>query len=65
MHYAKLNERLKRHPGSIPNLERAIERAAQTKYKTKLDKRSGFWQIDLTERAKELSAVIAPNGQVF
>ena len=65
VHYAKLNERLKRHSGSIPNLERAIERAAQTKYKTKLDKRSGFWQIDLTDRAKELSAVIAPNGQVF
>ena len=65
VYHAKLNERLKRHLGSIPNLERAIERAAQTKYKTKLDKRSGFWQIDLTERAKELSAVIAPNGQVF
>ena len=65
VHYAKLNERLKRHSGSIPNLERAIERAAQTKYKTKLDKRSGFWKIDLTERAKELRAVIAPNGQVF
>ena len=65
VHYAKLNERVKRHSGSIPNLERAIERAARTKYKTKLDKRSGFWQIDLTERAKELSAAIAPNGQVF
>ena len=65
VHYAKLNERLKRHSARIPNLERAIEGAAQTKYKTKLDKRSGFWQIDLTERAKELSAVIAPNGQVF
>ena len=34
-------------------------------YKTKLDKRSEFWQTDLTERAKELSAVIATNGQVF
>ena len=65
VHYAKLNERLKRHSGSIPNLERGIERAARTEYKTKLHKRSGFWQIDLTERAKELSAVIAPNGQVF
>ena len=65
VHYAKLNERLKRHSGSIPNLERAIERAARTEYKTKLDKLSGFWQIDLTERSKELSAVIAPNGQVF
>ena len=65
VHYAKLNERLKGQSGSIPNLERAIERAARTKYKTKLDKRSGFWQIDVTERAKELSAVIAPNGQVF
>ena len=49
VHYAKLNGRLKRHSGSIPNLERAIERAAETKYKIKLDKCSGFWQIDLTE----------------
>ena len=65
MHYAKLNERLRRHSGSIQNLEQAIERAANTKYKTKLDKLSGLRQIDLMERAKELSAVIAPNGQVF
>ena len=65
MHYANLNERLKRHSGSIPNLEQAIERAARTKYKTKLDKCSGFWQIDQTEREKKLSAVIAPNRQVF
>ena len=49
----------------MEGLESAIQRAAQTKYKTKLDKGPGFWQIDLTERAKELSAVIAPNGQVF
>ena len=65
VHYPKLGERLKRHSGSIPNLERAIERAAQTKYKTKLDKHSGLWHIGLTERAKELSAVIVPNEQVF
>ena len=65
LHSAKLNERLKRHSASISNLERAIERAAKTKYKTKLDKRSGFRQIDLTQRAKELSAVSAPNGQVI
>ena len=43
LHYAKLTERLKRHSGSIPNLQRAIERAATTKYKTEIDKRSGFW----------------------
>ena len=30
-----------------------------------LDKRSGFWQVELTKRAQDLSAFIAPNGQVF
>ena len=38
---------------------------ARTKYKTKLHKRYEFWQIEMTERAQELSVVIAPDGQIF
>ena len=30
-----------------------------------MDKRSGFSQIDLTERAQDLTAFIALNGQVY
>ena len=34
-------------------------------YKTKMDKRSGFWQVDLTAAAQELLAFITPKGRVF
>ena len=34
-------------------------------YKTKMDKRSGFWQVDLTAAAQELLAFITPRGCVF
>ena len=42
-----------------------METAAGCRYKTKMDKRSGFWQIDLTERAQDLTAFIAPDGRVY
>ena len=35
------------------------------RYKTKMDKRSGFWQVDLTAAAQELLAFITPKGRVF
>ena len=30
-----------------------------------MDKRSGFWQVDLTAAAQELLAFITPKGRVF
>ena len=30
-----------------------------------MDKRSGFWQVDLTRAAGELLAFLTPNGRVF
>ena len=30
-----------------------------------MDKRSGFWQVDLTPKAQELLAFITPQGRVF
>ena len=30
-----------------------------------MDKRSGFWQVDLTPNAQELLAFITPQGRVF
>ena len=32
-------------------MKNTVETAAGCRYQTKMDKRSGFWQIDLTERA--------------
>ena len=36
------------HSGSIPNMESTLEKKASCRYKTEMDKRSGFWQVDLT-----------------
>jgi hypothetical protein len=63
--YRKLNKMIKLHAGSLPVMENTIENAASCKFKSKMDKRSGFWQVDLTERAKELMAFRTPNGRVF
>ena len=46
-------------------MENTLERIAKCRYKTKMDKRSGFWQVDLTTAAQELLAFITPKGRVF
>ena len=46
-------------------METTLERIAKCRYKTKMDKRSGFWQVDLTAAAQELLAFITPKGRVF
>ena len=33
-----------------------------SKYVTKFDQLKGFWQVPLTDRAKEVSAFATPNG---
>ena len=65
VHYGKLNKLTKKKSGSLPSLEQALQRAAHCCFKSKLDKRSGFWHVELTKRAQDLSAFIASNGQVF
>ena len=65
VHYGKLNKLPKGQSWSLPSLEQALERAAHCRFKSKLDKRSGFWDVELTKGAQDLSAFIAPNGQVF
>ena len=64
VHYGKLQRLTKRHPGTFPGLKRALDGASACRYKSKLDKRSGFWQVELTNRAQDLLACVAANGQV-
>ena len=61
----ELNKKKLNHSGSIPNMESTLEMIASCRYKTKMDKRSGFWQMDLTPNAQELLAFITPQGRVF
>ena len=63
--YGKLNKKTLNHSGSIPNMESTLEKIASCRYKTKMDKRSGFWQVDLAPNAQELLAFITPQGRVF
>ena len=46
--YGEVNEKTQNQSGSIPNMENTLERIANCQVKTKMDKRSGFWQVDLT-----------------
>ena len=46
-------------------MENTLERIAKCRYKTKMDIRSRFWQVDLTAAAQELLAFITPKGPLF
>ena len=63
--YGELDKKTLNHSGSIPKMESTLENIASCRYKTKMDKRSGFWQVDLTPNAQELVAFITPQGRVF
>ena len=63
--YGELNKKTLNQSGSIPNVESTVEKIASCRYKTKMDKRSEFWQVDLTPNAQELLAFITPQGRVF
>ena len=63
--YGELNKKTLNHSRSIPNMESTLENIASCRYKTKMDKRSGFWQVDLTPNAQELLVFITPQRWVF
>ena len=46
-------------------MENTLEHIPKWRYNTKMDKPSGFWQVDLTAAARELLAFITPKGRVF
>ena len=63
--HGEVNKMTQNHSGSIPNMENTLERIAKCRFKTKMDKRSGFWQVDLTRAAQELLPFVTPKGRVF
>jgi hypothetical protein len=46
----------------IPRIEDCIDKIGSAKYVTKFDLLKGYWQVPLTERAKQISAFVTPNG---
>ena len=63
--YGEVSKKTQNHSGSIFNMENTLERMDKCRLKTKMDKRSGFWQVDLTRAAEELLAFVTPKGRVF
>jgi len=60
--FRKVNAVTKTDPFPIPRIESCIEKVGNSKYITKLDMLKGYWQVGLTERAKEISAFVTPKG---
>ena len=57
--YRKVNSVTKTDSFPIPRIDDCIE---NSKYVTKFDLLKGFWQVPLTDKAKEVSAFATPNG---
>ena len=47
--YKKVNCKIKLHSRSLPLMANTVKNAAGCTYKSEMDKRFGFWQIDRTE----------------
>ena len=60
--YRKLNCVTKTDTFPIPRIDDCIDRVGNSRYVSKFDLLKGFWQVPLTERAKEVSAFVTPQG---
>ena len=60
--YRKVNSVTKTDSFPIPRIDDCIDKVGNSKNVTKFDLLKGFWQVPLTERAKEVSAFATPNS---
>ena len=60
--YRKVNHLTKTDTFPIPRMDDCVDKVGNAKYVSKFDLLKGFWQIPLSERAKEISAFATPYG---
>ena len=60
--YRKVNNVTKSDTFPIPRMDDCIDRIGRAKYVTKFVLLKGFCQVPLTDRAKEISAFVTPDG---
>ena len=65
MEDGELNKKTLNHSGFISNMDSTVEKIASCRYKTKMDKGSGFWPLDVTCNAQELLVFMSPQQSVF
>ena len=57
--FRKLNSRTIRNAYNLPRIQDTIDSLTGSKYFSKLDLRSGYWQVEIEERDKHLTAFTA------
>ena len=62
--YSKLNKLCAPCALPLPLMDVLLENLARCKYKSKMDLQHGFWQVKLTDKAKQLTSFILPNQAV-
>ena len=60
--YRKVNTVTLTDSFPIPRLEDCIDRVGKSRYVTKIDLLKGYWQVPLTDRAKEISAFVVQDA---
>ena len=60
--YRKVNTLTKSDAYPLPRVDACIDAIGNAKFITKLDLVRGYWQIPLTERAKDISTFVTPQG---
>jgi transposase InsO family protein len=60
--YRKLNDVTKKDSYPLPRIDESLDSLGKARYFTTLDLASGYWQIGLTDEAKEKSAFCTPQG---
>ncbi|XP_068246727.1 uncharacterized protein [Palaemon carinicauda] len=60
--YRKVNDLTVADNFPLPRIEDCIDKMGNAKYISKLDLLKGYWQVPLTENAREISAFITPEG---
>ena len=60
--YRKVNSLTKTDSFPIPRIDDCIDKVGNSKYVTKFNLLKNFWQVPLTDKAKEVSAFATPNG---
>ena len=61
--YRKVNAITRSDAYPIPRIEDCIDRIGRARYVSKFDLLKGYWQVPMTDHAKEVSAFVTPSAQ--
>ena len=60
--FRKVNDKTKSDSFPIPRIADCIDQIGNTKFVSTFDMLKGYWQVPLTQRAREISAFVTPSG---